>query len=64
MIYHQSVLHIHSACDSVNKVLLALIGDVFQGALLGLGYEQSREDTSQHEQRENFEDVVDELVTF
>jgi hypothetical protein len=63
-IYHQTILKIYNSGDSEDECFLALVGDVFQSALLGLGYEQRRQDTGEHEQGENLEDVVDELVTF
>lgn len=58
---HQAVLHLERRGDSADEVLLVLVRDVLQCALLGLGEEQRGEDARQHEQGENLEKMVDEL---
>ena len=41
------------ACDALDEAFLPLVGEVLEGALLGLGDEERREDTRKHEERED-----------
>jgi len=45
-----------------NEAFLVLLGKVLEGEALGLGEEEGREDTSQHEEGEDLENVLEESV--
>lgn len=61
LLYTLFVLPMPPACDALNEVLLVLVGDILEGALLCLGEQQCRENPCKHEECKDFQDVVDEL---
>lgn len=47
---------------TANEVRLVFSGEFFESLVLGLGNQEGREDTRQHEESENLENVLDEFV--